>query len=414
MLLVLSCLILVEPNFSSAQNGDTWTTKASMNTARSQLGVAAVNGKIYAIGGCTAEGFIPNTAGNHFKAEGWITNKNEEYDPAVDKWTTKTAMPTARYNFAIAACQGKIYCIGGVTDWYVGSYTNYTTANEVYDPTTNKWETKTTAPQEEIGQANVIEDKIYLVGAGANETLTQAYDPATDTWTNKTPLPEKVPFQVSTVIDDKIYVIGFCVTIGFENVYSKNYVYNPASDNWSNCTGIPNDAFSGKGVPWRGNWWSIGAGATTGELASKRIYVLFMQYVNSDPLPTMVYNPFSENWTMAAEEPVNRQNFAVTVLNDKVYVIGGETLTYPYPDDNFFTVEASSANMEYTPFGYGTPEPEPESEPTPTSTTIGTPTENAVPENPLTIIAAASAVSVALTGIGLFYHSKKKRRQISP
>ena len=38
---------------ASAQNG-TWTTKASMPTARYSLGVGVINGKIYAIGGTTS------------------------------------------------------------------------------------------------------------------------------------------------------------------------------------------------------------------------------------------------------------------------------------------------------------------------------------------------------------------------
>ncbi len=412
ILLIASCLILVKINFSSAENGDTWTAKASMNVGRSQLGVVAVNGKIYAIGGSTAEGFIPNTYGNHYKTQGWITNANEEYNPETDKWTTKTSMPTARYGFAVAVCQGKIFCMGGITDYYVGYYTNYTTKNEVYDPATGKWETKTPIPDTELGQANVVNDKIYFVGGGKDENITQVYAPRSDSWETKTPMPERVQCQVSTVLEDKIYVIGFSESIGFENVYSKNYVYNPATDSWSNCTGIPADTFNGKGVPWRGNWWSIGTGATTGEMASKRIYVLFMQYVNSGPLPNLVYNPIADNWTVGADEPVNRQNFAVAVLNDKLYVIGGEALDYPYPDDNYFTVTALGVVEEYTPLGYGTPDaaPEPTATESPTNASTDASTVNQTPQQPtVTIIAAASVAAIAVIGIGLFWHSRKRR-----
>jgi len=89
-----------------------WVYKAAMQEPRSGLGVAAVNKKIYAIGGTSATGF---------------SSTNEEYDPAANTWTFKTPMPTSRSVFGIAVCENKIYCIGGYT---VGGPTG---VNEVYE-----------------------------------------------------------------------------------------------------------------------------------------------------------------------------------------------------------------------------------------------------------------------------------------
>jgi hypothetical protein len=61
--LVASCLVVAKPAFSSADIAeDTWVAKAPMHQARAGLGVAAVNGKIYAIGGSTASGPYPPDA----------------------------------------------------------------------------------------------------------------------------------------------------------------------------------------------------------------------------------------------------------------------------------------------------------------------------------------------------------------
>ncbi len=81
---------------------DTWTAKTPMPSGRFSLVAAAVNGKIYAIGGA-----------NHINGTVVLSSVTEEYDPATDTWTTKADMPTPRSNFAAAAVNGKIYAIGG-------------------------------------------------------------------------------------------------------------------------------------------------------------------------------------------------------------------------------------------------------------------------------------------------------------
>ena len=83
---------------------DTWTTKTGMPTERGYLSAAAVNGKIYAMGGGKTLGSGLSTV--------------EEYDPETNSWTTKTRMPTERYLLSISAVNDKIYAIGGsVSSW---------------------------------------------------------------------------------------------------------------------------------------------------------------------------------------------------------------------------------------------------------------------------------------------------------
>jgi hypothetical protein len=89
--------------------GGSWEQKKSMQQARGKLGVAAVNGKIYAIGGSTETGRTPNSVGTDYKANGWIVGTNEEYDPATNTWSFKKTMPTPRFDFATVAYQNKIY-----------------------------------------------------------------------------------------------------------------------------------------------------------------------------------------------------------------------------------------------------------------------------------------------------------------
>jgi N-acetylneuraminic acid mutarotase len=308
-------------------SGDSWASKAPMQVARSGLGVAAVNGKIYAIGGVTSSGFVPSSPASAVyagKTPAVVVGSNEEYDPATDTWTFRAAMPTPRAVFAIAVYQNKIYCIGGKTS------SGYTGVNEVYDPATNTWETKTPMPTAKAFlQANVVNGKIYLIGGdGLNEAysflkLNEVYDPATDTWITKEPMPSATFFgYASAVFDNKIYIIGSVSGSFLE-------IYDPETDIWS----------SGTSPPLGG----VAAGATTGILAPKCIYVLDSENVG-------VYDPANDSWSLGADAPTSRYNFGVAVVNDTLYVIGGHT--YSLPGD----YAPIAVNEQYTPIGYGTPD----------------------------------------------------------
>lgn len=190
LLLATSLLAIAEPACGSAASENTWTTKAPMHQARSGLGVAAVNGKIYAIGGSTASGFEPSippsVAYNEASIRGFV-GTNEEYNPVTDNWTYRTSMPTPRMSFAIAVVQNKIYCIGGRTN-AAGSVGGYTAVNEVYDPATDTWETKTPLPTSTAWLvASVVENRIHVID---NSETHYVYDMTTDSWTTKAPAPQ--------------------------------------------------------------------------------------------------------------------------------------------------------------------------------------------------------------------------------
>jgi N-acetylneuraminic acid mutarotase len=233
-----SCVIMAKPVFSSTDTAEnTWVTKAPMHQARDSLGVAVVNGKIYAIGGSTG-----NDESSHI---GEIVSTNEEYDPVTDTWVFKKSMPTARYGFAIAVYQNKIYCIGGVTSYSTSSGYDVTGINEVYDPATDTWETKTPMPTARDSlQANVVNDRIYLIGGyvpdnsglGAISSLNEVYDPATDSWITKAQIPTATMGYASAVVNNQIYIIK-----------QSTQIYNTKTDAWSYGEPIPSTAGSYSG-----------------------------------------------------------------------------------------------------------------------------------------------------------------------
>jgi N-acetylneuraminic acid mutarotase len=291
---------------------DSWRSITPMPTSIGSLDVAAANGKIYAISGLV----------------------NEEYDPATDTWTTKNPMPTKRYYFGIAVYQNKIYVIGGQSGYDADAGLRVLSAvNEVYDPATDTWETKASMPTPRIYlRANTVNDEIYVIGGLIDPDyyppivasgINEVYNPKTDTWTTKTPTPNPVYNYASAVVDNKIYLFA-----GGASEDDLTQIYDAETDTWS----------YGQRMPTKTR--SIVAGATAGTEAPKRIYVLGGMQGFGIPLDlNRVYDPETDNWTAGAPMLTPSYGFAVAVVNDLLYAIGG------------------GWHEQYTPIGYGTMPP---------------------------------------------------------
>jgi N-acetylneuraminic acid mutarotase len=310
LLLILSSLLVGLPNIAEVRAAeDSWTTKEPMLTARYRFGIAVVERKIYAIGGRNFSDLTLDT--------------NEEYDPVTDTWETKYPMHTPRYYFAVAVYQNKIYTFGGVTDPPNHQENTYVGVNEVYDPATDTWETKTPMPTNRSALcANVVEDKIYLTGGivygpppafSSYTEVTEVYDPENDSWTTKASIPTPVCSYTSAVVNNKIHIIGG--STGHQTYTSFNQIYDPETDTWTEMQSIPT------GVRF------AAAGATTGTMAPKRIYVQggsTAQFPDGSNL-TQVYDPEKDVWSAGTPMLTPRGGLRVAVVNDELYAIGGFT-----------------------------------------------------------------------------------------
>ena len=181
-------------------------------------------------------------------------------------------------------------------------------------------------------EANVVNGRIYIIGGSSG--LNEVYDPATDSWTTKAAMPIGVSGYASAVVDNKIYFMGGSDS----DTHNLNQIYDADTDTWSFGTPVP--------TPVDG----AVAGATSGVLAPKRIYVIggktFRNSILYGTSTNQVYNPQNDSWIVGASMPTARYQLHMTVLNDQLYVMEGF--------QRFGIGAYCLVNEQYTPFGYGT------------------------------------------------------------
>jgi len=177
---------------------DSWTTKTPMPTGRSNLAVAVLNGRLYAIGGNAA-------------TWGPALNTVEAYNPSTDSWTTRAPLPIAQTQHGAAALNNKIYSVGGLTASNSGGLLAIL---QEYSPGTNSWVGKTPMSTGRSTLAvGVAHGVLYAVGGYDNGCCgwftSEGYNPATDSWFTSIPMPIGRLFLGPSlgVVNDTLYAI---------------------------------------------------------------------------------------------------------------------------------------------------------------------------------------------------------------
>jgi N-acetylneuraminic acid mutarotase len=137
-----------------------WESRKPMSVPRNHAFAAAVDGKIYVIGGRTGSAYIM-TATN--------TNVVEQYDPATDTWSGPLQrMPTARSGGGWGTDGRRIYCAGGevTTTQLTGAFR----AVEAFDPATNTWSTLPSMPMPRHGVAGAVLGNEFHLVSGMMQT----------------------------------------------------------------------------------------------------------------------------------------------------------------------------------------------------------------------------------------------------
>jgi N-acetylneuraminic acid mutarotase len=228
---------------------DRWTKKQPMPRPAHHAALAAANGKIYAFGGFVA----PATTAIPVGAAWEPIDNAWEFDPATDSWKALPPLPGKRGSAIAAAVDGKIYVIGGATTME-GSKDPFFTAfgpakvlatNEVYDPATSKWESRNpmSVPRNHAF-GGVVNGKIYVIGgrtgqafilSATNTDVVEEYNPASNMWSiPKERMPTARSGGASGTDGRRIFVAGGEVTTTeLVGAFRAVEAYDPATNSWT-------------------------------------------------------------------------------------------------------------------------------------------------------------------------------------
>lgn len=180
---------------------DRWRMLAHMKHPRGSVGVAALGGKIYAVGG---RGLDLATVAT-----------TEVYDPRANRWSELAPLPRARDHLAAVAVDGKLHVIGG----RFGSSRDNTGMHDVYDPATNTWEPAPAMPTPRSSVAAALYHGLIVVDGGeCNGGVTfnqnEAFDPKAGRWIALAPMPAGRHGFGAAAVGDYVYFAGGALGCG--------------------------------------------------------------------------------------------------------------------------------------------------------------------------------------------------------
>ncbi|PVD31908.1 hypothetical protein C0Q70_07334 [Pomacea canaliculata] len=194
-----------------------WFNKSDMSKARSFVAVAAVGGYLYAIGGEDRQISYSTV---------------ERFDPKTNTWTEVPSMKGKRSGAGVTVCDGKIYVAGG----YDKILHTDRASMECFDPDTQEWTFTAEMEKARSGLALVALDHfIYAFGGRFRPTdqyfdLVERFNTVTRQWSTIQSMQKPRAWAGVAVFDNKIYVCG-----GFDGQHRLNdaEVYDPDMDQWT-------------------------------------------------------------------------------------------------------------------------------------------------------------------------------------
>lgn len=267
---------------------DGWEELSPLPVRRAGLGVAAAQGRIYTVGGMTGDG---------------PTDQIDVYDVGSGGWEAAAPRPAALANFSVVVLGNVLFAPGGCD-------ANWRPVSDVhrYAIDQDAWESVAPLPEPLCAYALTnAGNHVYLFGGLATGNVYRAvaytYDFTLDVWEELPAPPTARAFGAAAVLSDRVFYVG-----GYDGKRELNTceVYLPTERRWQNCAPMLQPR-SGLGLVTLGNrLQAVGGGWDT--------YLGFNER----------YDSAGDRWT-AFETPIvgEWRNLGLTTWDSALYVVGG-------------------------------------------------------------------------------------------
>jgi N-acetylneuraminic acid mutarotase len=283
-----------------------WQTLPDLPVARMEVGVAALRGQIFVVGGTVGPSVTTWTTAVH------------AFDPASNGWRERRSLPGAGLSHANVAVVGdRLFVLGPNANGQVLSY----------DPESDSWTEGKMAVRQytDRGAAavGVIGGKIYVAGGGFGSRIFAVYDPGADSWESLPALGAGRDHVAGAAMGDKLYVIGG--SDRFNNVATDRVeVYDVTTGTWAEKKPMPTARSGCAAVVIGGEIVVAGGEGSPGSGVVSPV--------------VEAYDPASDGWRTLPPMRTARHGIGAAVVDGKIYVPGGSTAMDLGPGGQTFEV----------------------------------------------------------------------------
>jgi N-acetylneuraminic acid mutarotase len=275
-----------------AETPGTWTAGPALGTTRTEVAAAAVDGVLYVVGQ-----YLGGTA---------PSGANEAFDPRIGTWALRASLPAELHHACAAAVDGRLYVVGG----YQAAGGAAVSTLHAYDPAADAWTALRPMPTARGALVcPVVDGRIYAIGgdgASGDTGAVEVYDPTTDAWDTGLPLlPTPRNHIAGAALDGKIYVVGGRAA-RFGSLMQTHEVLDTATRTWAAAAPLPTGRSGMMATVFRGRMHVIGGEGGPATFAEHE-----------------AYDPTTGTWTAFAPLPTPRHGLAVVTLDDAIYAASG-------------------------------------------------------------------------------------------
>jgi hypothetical protein len=190
-----------------------------------------------------------------------------------------------------------------------------------YDPTSEKLRPRASLQPGRSGFAiAAINSHLIVVGGtdvgGQHADRTSDYDPVQDQWSTRSPMPVPRTRMAAAVVRGKAYVVGGETPgrLG-SRVSNRNDEYDPVRDHWTQRAALPTPRYALAAASSEGLLFAVG-GLTRSVIPLARPELA---------LANEEYDPTNDVWVARSPMSTFRYDFGLSVLDQRLYAIGGTT-----------------------------------------------------------------------------------------